>query len=37
MPFEDFFQAEILLRSGVEPVYSLLNFIHFHMNALTFP
>ena len=34
MPFEDFFQAEILLRSGVEPVYSLLNLIHFHMNAL---
>ena len=35
--FEDFFQAEILLWSGVEPVYSLLNLIHFHMNTLTFP
>ena len=35
MSFEDFFQAEILLWSGVEPVYSLLNLIHFHMNALT--
>ena len=22
---------------GVEPVYSLLNLIHFHMNTLTFP
>ena len=37
MSFDDFFQAEILLWSGVEPVYSLLNLIHFHMNALTFP
>ena len=35
MSFEDFFQAEILLWSGVEPVYILLNLIHFHMNALT--
>ena len=37
MSFEDFFQAEILLWSGVELVYSLLNLIHFHMNTLTFP
>ena len=37
MSFEDFFQVEILLRSGVEPVYSLLNLIHFRMYALTFP
>ena len=37
MSFKDFFQAEILLGSGVEPVYTLLNLIHFHMNALTFP
>ena len=37
MSFEDFFQAKILLWSGVEPVYSLLNLIHFHMNALTYP
>ena len=36
MSFEDFFQAEILLRSGVEPFYTLLNLIHFHMNAPTF-
>ena len=38
MSFEDFFQAEILIIvewSGVEPIYSLLNLIHFHMNALT--
>ena len=37
MSFKDFFQAEILLGSGVEPVYTLPNLIHFHMNALTFP
>ena len=37
MRSEDFFQAEIFLWSGVEAVYSLLNLIHFHMNALTFP
>ena len=37
MSFEDFFETEILLWSGVEPVYSLLNLIHFHMNTLTFP
>ena len=37
MSFKDFFQVEILLWSGVEPVYSLLNLIHFHMNALTYP
>ena len=37
MSFEDFFQAKIFLWSGVEPVYSLLNLIHFHMNALTYP
>ena len=37
MSFEDFFQVEILLWSGVQPVYSLLNLIHFHVNALTFP
>ena len=36
MSFEDFFQAEILFWSGVEPVYNLLNLIHFHMYALTF-
>ena len=35
MSFEDFFQAEILLWSGVEPVYSLLNLIHFNVDALT--
>ena len=34
---EDFFQAEILLWSGVEAVYSSLNLIHFHMNTLIFP
>ena len=32
-----FLSREILLWSGVEAVYSLLNLIHFHMNALTFP
>ena len=37
MSFEDFFQAEILLWGGVEPVYSLLKLIHFHMKTLTFP
>ena len=37
MSFEDFFQVEIILPSGVEPVYSLLNLIHFHMNTITFP
>ena len=37
MSFDDFFQAEMLLWSGVEPVYSLLYLIHFHMYALTFP
>ena len=37
MSFEDFFQAEIFFWSGVEPVYSLQNLIHFDMNTLTFP
>ena len=37
MRSEDFFQAEILLWSGVEAVYSSLNLIHFHMNTLIFP
>ena len=37
MRSEDFFQAEILLWSGVEAVYSSVNLIHFHMNTLIFP
>ena len=37
MQSEDFFQAEILLWSGVKAVYSSLNLIHFHMNTLIFP
>ena len=37
MSFKDFFQAEILLGSGVEPVYTLGKFDSFPHECTNFP
>ena len=37
MSFKDFFQAEILLGSGVEPVYTLAKFDSFPHERANFP